>query len=54
MNCRRRPKPVGSKQVDKDPSKEGNPVFKGGDTHGMEYKQVKGEPVKGGKIDWGK
>lgn len=44
MNCRRRGAPGASKQVEKDPSKEGNAVFKGGDKHGMEYKPVKRKP----------
>jgi hypothetical protein len=56
MNCPRKHGKPSRPDVEykPDPSKEGNPVFKGGDTHGMEYKQVKGKPVEGGKLDWGK
>ena len=55
MNCRKRgPAKADSAQVDKDKSKEGNPVFKGGDTHGMEWKpQPKPKTQKSAKIvDW--
>lgn len=44
MNCRRRGKPLASKQVEKDPSKGGNGVDKKGDKHGMEYKPVERKP----------
>lgn len=44
MNCRRRGKAARSKQVDKNPSKEGNGVAKSDGKKGMEYKPV--TPVK--------
>lgn len=57
MNCRKRMTSAGSgsKQVNKDPSKKGNPVSKLGDKHGMEYKPVKRDPNWDGadkKVTW--
>jgi hypothetical protein len=57
MNCRKRMKGRGaSKQVHKNPSKEGNPVAKYGDKTLMERHQMKYEPgpKSGHAIDWKK
>lgn len=56
MNCRKRGAPGKDVQVNKNPSKEGNPVAKLGDTHGMEFKPVKRDPEWEGnsfKATWG-
>jgi hypothetical protein len=56
MNCRKRGKPSGSKQVHKNPSKEGNPVSKYGDKTLMERHHMKYEKgEKSGRVvDWNK